>query len=151
MIAIDIDTSNRARQRIINNTTLTWADGPLNDLNIQVVDSGHAGLLSCYYSGPISNTDSAAASSSDGIQLWVATGESTFGMWAWQPGLPWVFQQSLPDLNGHVNPGCYSWGTDNTTYMMFLDLHNSINIYWSVYPDFIQRRASRSKLSTNSK
>lgn len=121
------------RQRFIDNSTFTWNDGPLNNLNIKVLDSPKVGLAACFYKGPIGNVDLTGTDPLSGIRLWIATDETTFDQYAWRAGLPqWQREQSWYDMNGHATPACYGWAAGSTTYAMFVDNHNTSQLYWSV-------------------
>ena len=130
----DISKDNLLRQRYINNSTYTWNNGPLNDLNIKTLDSGPVGLQVCFYEGPIDNVNLNGTDPHSGMRLWIATSETTFAQYAWRAGLPsWVPEQSLwIDLNGHASPACYGWGKGSTTYVMFVDNQNDVQLYWYV-------------------
>ena len=126
-----MNTDNLLRQKHIDNVTYTWNNGPLNDLNVKVFDSFRVGLAVCFYQGPIENTNLNDTDPESGLRLWVATDETTFDQYAWRAGLPqWVWEETLPDMNGHATPGCFGWGAGWTTYTMFVDADDIPQLYW---------------------
>ncbi|KAK3696302.1 hypothetical protein LTR37_018038 [Vermiconidia calcicola] len=123
-----IGEDNLLKQRSITNTTYTWTDGLINQLNIEVLDAERVGLQACFYDGPVGST---GQGSWGGIRLWVASSETTFDQWVWNIGLShWIWEQSWQELNGAASPACYGWAPDAVDYIMFLDLNNAISIYW---------------------
>lgn len=130
MSNLDVNTDNFVRQRIIDSTTYTWTDGPLNDLNIQALDADRIGLKSCLYLGPITDV-STEVTTGHGNRLFVATSETTFGQYAWYPDMSqWILEKTWPNVNGHASPACYGWGKGHTFYTWFVNLENNINMYW---------------------
>lgn len=130
-LVADVNKENTLRQKHIDNVTYTWNDGPLNDLNIEVFDSDRVGLAVCFYEGPIENANLEDTEPESGIRLWIATDETTFDQYAWRAGLPqWVWEETLHELNGHAAPGCFGWGSGTTTYTMFVDVDDNIQLYW---------------------
>ena len=129
----DVNKDNLVRQRSLDNITYVWTDGPLNDMNLKTLDADKIGLQVTWYGGTISNVDLNGTDHMTGMRLFVATSETTFDQLAWRSGLPqWIWEQSWPNQNGHANPACYSWAKGTTTYVMFVDLDNKINMYWYV-------------------
>ena len=106
-------------------------DGPLNAMNLKALDSAQVGLKACLYFGPIANADLAGTDPMTGIRLFVASSETTFEQLSWRPGMPqWIWEQSWQDKNGHATPGCYNWAAGQTTYTMFVDLDDNIELFW---------------------
>ena len=133
----DINNNNSLRQRFIDNQTFTWYDGPLNDLDVSTLDSESVGLQACYYNGPIDSVGSVSLNGTNpnsGMRLFVATSETTFAQYAWRSGFTsWVQEQSnWSGVNGQATPACFGWAAGGTTYVMFVDEQNAIQLYWSV-------------------
>lgn len=130
----DIGKDTMLKQRIFDNSTFSWADGPVNKQNIRVLDSDKIGLHSSYYADPIINSDSNISQHTPGIRLWVAKSETTFVQLAWRPGFShWIYEQSWQDLNGHVDPAGNDLQPGHTAYVMFVDHHEEVNMYWFVH------------------
>lgn len=129
----DIGNDNMLKQRRLDNLTYVWSDGLLNQMNIKALDTGQVGLQACFYEGPINNIDLNDTDKQTGMRLFVATSETTFDQVAWRYGLPhWEWEQSWQNLNGHASPACFGWDVGTTTYVMFIDLQNTVNMYWFV-------------------
>lgn len=65
------------------------------------------------------------------MHLWYASDNTTFKQLGWRYGdEEWSPQQDWENLNGHAGVGCYSWGGGSVTYVMFVDLENTVNFYW---------------------
>lgn len=65
------------------------------------------------------------------MHLWYASNATTFQQYGWRAGDDeWQPQQEWPELNGHAGVGCYSWGGGSLSYVMFVDLQNTVNFYW---------------------
>jgi hypothetical protein len=65
------------------------------------------------------------------MHLWYASDNTTFKQIGWRYGdEEWSKQQDWKNLNGHAGVGCYSWGEGTVTYVMFVDLLNTVNFYW---------------------
>ncbi|WPH03131.1 Hypothetical protein R9X50_00600600 [Acrodontium crateriforme] len=140
-----VDTNNTLRQRTNSNTTNVWVDGPLNSASKRVVfDADQVGMQACWYGSdygdsdythtPIQgeNTTSSSSSSNEvGMHLWYASDSTTFQQLGWRDGdTEWEFQQSWTQKNGHAGVGCYSWGPGTSTYVMFVDTNNTVEIWW---------------------
>ena len=125
-----MNKDNLLRQRRIDHTTYTWAEGPLNALNIKVFDADRIGLTSCLYLGTIANV-ATSETKGHGTRLFVATTATTFNQYSWYPSMTqWSFEKSWTNLNGHASPACYGWGKGHTFYTWFVNLENSIDMYW---------------------
>ncbi|KAK3064593.1 hypothetical protein LTR53_018440, partial [Teratosphaeriaceae sp. CCFEE 6253] len=85
-----------------------------------------------YTHTPLPNQSGDAVYSNEvGMHLWYASDDTTFQQLGWRDGdSAWEFQQSWTNLNGHAGVGCYSWGPGTVTYVMFVDLKNTVNFYW---------------------
>lgn len=136
-----IGEDNQLKQRSNSNTSSLWSDGPLNAMNLTVLDADQVGMQACWYGNAYGDTDyihtdrpstgSTAASSEIGMHLWYASDNTTFKQYGWRYGdEEWDYQEEWKNLNGHAGVGCYSWGEGTVTYAMFVDLKNTVNFYW---------------------
>jgi hypothetical protein len=53
----DIGDDNQLKQRSNSNTTSFWSDGPLNDMNLTVLDADQVGVQACWYGNAYGDTD----------------------------------------------------------------------------------------------
>jgi hypothetical protein len=53
----DIGDDNQLKQRSNSNTTSFWSDGPLNDMNLTVLDADQVGVQACWYGDAYGDTD----------------------------------------------------------------------------------------------
>ncbi|TKA81928.1 hypothetical protein B0A55_01921 [Friedmanniomyces simplex] len=137
-----IDVNNNIKQRTNSNTTNVWVDGPLNLANVTANDADTVGMQACWYGSDYGDSDythtplpsqggNAAYPNEVGMHLWYASDDTTFQQLGWRDGdAAWTFQQSWVGYNGHAGVGCYSWGPGTVTYVMFVDLNNTVNFYW---------------------
>jgi len=42
----------------------------------------------------------------------------------------WTSQGTWPNKNGHAGVGCYSWGAGTVTYVMMVNLENTVEFWW---------------------
>jgi hypothetical protein len=54
---LDIGDDNQLKQRSNSNTTSFWSDGPLNDMNLTVLDADQVGVQACWYGNAYGDTD----------------------------------------------------------------------------------------------
>ncbi|KJX92547.1 hypothetical protein TI39_contig5841g00003 [Zymoseptoria brevis] len=138
-----IDNNNTLRQRSNSNKTNVWVDGPINALKIKTYDADMVGMQACWYGSdygdvdythtplPNENANTSATSKDYGMHLWYASDETTFKQLGWREGqTSWAHQQDWPNMNGHAGVGCYSWGPGTTTYVMFVNLQNTVEFWW---------------------
>ena len=129
----DTDQNSMLRQRSLDNSTYVWTDGLLNKMNIKALDADKVGMQACFYDGPIDNVNLNGTNPDTGIRVFVATSETTFDQLAWRSGLPqWTLEQTWPNLNGQASPTCFGWARGNTSYVMFVDLQNAVDLYWYI-------------------
>ena len=127
----DIGKDGMAKERIMDNVTFTWSDGPLCAQNITALSSNNIGLHSAFYAGPILNYDKTFAEHTSGVRVWIPRSETTFDQMAWRPGLPkWIYEQSWQGMNGHVTPVSNEISGGSTSYIMFVNEHNQLQLYW---------------------
>jgi hypothetical protein len=140
----DIDVNNTIRQRSNSNKTNVWVDGPINDLNIKAYDADRVGMQACWYGSDYGDTDYTHTPLPDedknttttsreeyGMHMWYASDATTFQQLGWREGdTGWAHQQEWRNKNGHAGVGCYSWGPGTVTYVMFVNLDNSVEFYW---------------------
>ena len=55
--AVDIGDDNKLKQRSNSNTSSLWSDGPLNDMNLTVLDADQVGMQACWYGNAYGDTD----------------------------------------------------------------------------------------------
>lgn len=66
-----------------------------------------------------------------GMHLWYASNETTFQQYGWRDGQDtWERQEQWNNKNGHAGVACYSWGPGTSTYAMFVNLENTVEIWW---------------------
>ena len=100
-------------------------------MNLKALDSDHVGLKACLYLGPIGNANLAGITATSGVRLFVASSDTTFEQFAWRPGMSkWIWEQTWRNKNGHASPGCFTWAKGQTTYSMFVDFDDNIELYW---------------------
>ena len=130
----DISVDNTLRQRFIDSNTWAWSDGPINSLNVSVLDTSSAGLSACFYRGPIENLDEKALNgtiANTGMRLFVATSETSFAQYAWRTGLAqWTYETEWNDVNALASPACMGWGAGQMMHVAFVDLDNMVSVYW---------------------
>lgn len=84
-----------------------------------------------YTHTPLPTSGGAAYTNDVGMHMWYAVDDTTFQQWGWRDGDDtWTHQQDWSDFNGHAGVGCYSWGPGTVTYVMFVDLANSVEFWW---------------------
>lgn len=118
-----IDTNNAIRERINNNVTNLWSDGPINDLDIKAMDSPNVGLQACWYGSfygdaqykhsPVpgqNETDQNNADQSAGIHLWYGDTGTSFQEFGWAYGNSYwqPEDRAFEGYNGHAGVGCYT-------------------------------------------
>ena len=54
---VDVGVDNRLRERVNSNVTNIWVDGPINQLDIPVLDADQVGLLACWYGNSHGDVD----------------------------------------------------------------------------------------------
>lgn len=67
------------------------------------------------------------------MNIWFPVDASTFEQYAWYSGQEndtWVPIQRWQGFNAHAGVGCYSWGQGNTTYSMFSNEANAVEVWW---------------------
>lgn len=52
-----IDNKNRIRQRSNSNTTNTWTDGLINQLDLLALDADQVGMQACWYGKDYGDSD----------------------------------------------------------------------------------------------
>lgn len=114
--------------------------------NIKVYDADQVGMQACWYGSDYGDSDyshTPLPSNGDnsntsilnyqeyGMHMWYASDNQTFQQLGWRAGdLNWTFQGSWPNKNGHAGVGCYSWGPGTTTYVMMVNLQNTVEFWW---------------------
>ncbi|RMY31329.1 hypothetical protein D0866_07363 [Hortaea werneckii] len=137
-----IDQNNLIKQRSNSNTTNVWVDGPINTANLKANDANQVGMQACWYGNDYGDSDYTHTPLPDsggdedydedvGMHLWYAVTNSSFEQWGWRDGEKEWRKQALWDrYNGHAGIGCYSWGPGTTTYVMLVNLQNTVEFWW---------------------
>ncbi|KAI9782881.1 MAG: hypothetical protein M1816_001662 [Peltula sp. TS41687] len=139
-----IDEDNYIRQKSGNNKTSLWTNGTLNSLNLKAApDAGSVGLQACWYGSFYGDADyghsPAAADGSGattypsevGMHLWYASNATTVEQYGWRDGdKGWTRQNTWNNKNGHAGVGCYSWGPGTVTYVMMVNLQETVEVWW---------------------
>ena len=135
---LDVDNTNIIREVWSGNNTQGWATGPLSYMSVSPMDDDQVGMVACW-NGPTSPEKYAEgyATTTDAsllaIRLVYAKDETTFEQLSYRGDTQiWTSEQSLPNLNGHATPTCYNRGQGTVDYLLAVDLHSEINIYWFV-------------------
>jgi hypothetical protein len=145
-----IDSNDIVREKISDNTTNQWRNGPIGDLQLQAMDDPNVGLQACWYGSfygsanyshtPLFNTGSQNYTGKDaviGMHLWVGTDPHTIREVNWVYNTSsWSHQETFT-ANGHAGVGCYSWGPGSVTYLMTVDLDNSVNLMWKELDGYV--------------
>jgi hypothetical protein len=120
---VDIDQTYQVRQRSGSNATTDWTDGTINQEALQTYRGDLVGLHAC-----IDSSDTAA------MRLWYASDDTTFEEYAFTNDA-WAWQRSWHNYSGAAGVGCYSWGTDNYTYASFVNLDNTLELWYKEKTD----------------
>jgi hypothetical protein len=120
---VDIDQNYQVRQRSGSNATTDWTDGTINQEALQTYRGDLVGLHAC-----IDSSDTAA------MRLWYASDDTTFEEYAFTNDA-WAWQRSWRNYSGAAGVGCYSWGTDNYTYASFVNLDNTLELWYKEKTD----------------
>ena len=112
--------------------------GPLSSLNLQAFDDDHVGMVTCW-TGPTTGEEEYQGNpkihSASNVTWRIAYAEdaNTFKTWTygWDTQT-YTEEQTLPNLNGRSTPACNNRQNGTVDYMMFMDLHNTANVYWFV-------------------
>jgi hypothetical protein len=110
---------------------------------MKAFDADSVGLQACWYGNfygdnALTSFPGASDVSQDtaflakyGMNLWYASDESTFQQYAiYQNQTKWEKQKEWRGLNGHAGVGCYSWFQGTTTYAMFVNQENTVELWW---------------------
>jgi hypothetical protein len=138
-----ISQDGYVRQKTNSNVTNIWEDGFVNNLNLKAFDADAVGLQACWYGNFYGDDDAkkfptaSGANNTEGfvidhgMHLWYASDEQTFQQYGIYEGQQeWVKQKSWPNMNGHAGVGCYSWLPGSVTYAMFVNLQDTVEIWW---------------------
>jgi hypothetical protein len=109
------------------------------------MDSDKIGLQACWYGGSLpsdigptgkpiphpSHADESPDLPAAGMQLWYATNATTFNQYDWRPDTrAWEFQREWNDKNGHAGIECYTQDSEETSYIMLVNLDDIVEIWW---------------------
>ncbi|KAK5127916.1 hypothetical protein LTR85_005033 [Meristemomyces frigidus] len=142
MRLVDIDVNNQIKQRSGTNLSSLWTDGPINDANLTVHDADQVGMQACWYGSDYGDSDythtplptsgpDAAFTSDVGMHIWYGSNATTFQQYGWRAGDDsWTYQATWQDYNAHAGVGCYSWGPGTVTYVMMVNLQDTVEFWW---------------------
>lgn len=122
-----IGKNNTLLERIGNNKTNLWRDGPLGQLGLLALDDRNVGLVGCVYEGFGMNTN---ASQMD-IHLWYSSAANKIDELTFVYGSDqWVSGTAIFGYNGHAGISCYSWDGGSVTYLMLVNQKFQVEILW---------------------
>ena len=137
-----IDQSNKIREKINDNTTNQWREGPIGELNLIAMNQTNVGLQACWYGSfygeanythsPIPETGSNTTSKDQviGMHLWYGETPSLLQEVTWTYNTTEWFRQESFTANGHAGIACYSWGPGSVSYIMTVNLDNEVQVSW---------------------
>jgi hypothetical protein len=64
------------------------------------------------------------------MHLWYGRDETTLEEANWTYNTTDWYKQDNFTANGHAGIGCYSWGKGSVSYLMLINLDNSVNVLW---------------------
>lgn len=125
-----IDKNNQIREKINDNTTNIWRDGPLGELNLTATSDTGVGLQACWF-GSFYGENTTSSEADVGMNLWYGETATTLRevTWTYDTGR-WLKQDSFAG-NGHAGIACYTWGpTGSIGYRMTVNLANQVQVAW---------------------
>lgn len=132
-----VDINNKIAERVQDNTTNIWNDGPIGKLGLQAVDDPNVALQACWYGsyyGNITYYNNSTSNQTDqivGMHLWYGNSGSSIQEVSWLVGADeWTTEFLFEGFNGHGGIGCYSWGYGSVTYVMMSNLYSQVEIWW---------------------
>jgi hypothetical protein len=117
-----IDNHGTLKERLYNNITRKWADGPLIRLGIKPIMN--PALQVCTGNDFVGN---ASTSFRDGLSLFYGSSNNTIQQVGWNyEDANWIKEQTFPDVNGHGGVSC-----NIRPEMSYVITQNSTNIqFW---------------------
>jgi hypothetical protein len=106
------------------------------------MDDKDVGLQACWYGSfygtanyvhsPIPSTGSNDTSQDAviGMHLWYGIDPVTLGEVTWTYNTTSWYQEQNFTSNGHAGIGCYSWGPGSVTYLMTVNLEDTVQMQW---------------------
>ncbi|KIW00254.1 uncharacterized protein PV09_08145 [Verruconis gallopava] len=137
-----IDQNNKIREKINDNTTNQWREGPIGDMNLIAMNDTAVGLQACWYGSfygdanythsPIPGTGSNTTSQDQviGMHLWYGESPTLLQEVTWTYNTTQWYRQESFVANGHAGIGCYSWGPGSVSYVMMVNLDNAVQVSW---------------------
>ncbi|KAF2397792.1 hypothetical protein EJ06DRAFT_139160 [Trichodelitschia bisporula] len=137
-----IDHHNVIREKISDNTTNQWRDGPIGELGLKAMNDSNVGLQACWYGSfygtadyvhsPIPGTGSndTAQDSVIGMHLWYGREPTVLEEVTWTYNTTQWYRQDNFTANGHGGIGCFSWGKGSVSYLMLVNLDNEVQVSW---------------------
>lgn len=102
------------------------------------MNSDQVGMVACWY-GPTKGDEYSPGHSVSGnaddllIRMVYAQDATTFQQISYRGDTQvWTTEQSFSNLNGAATPACYNEAPGTVDYMMFVDMDDSVNVYWCV-------------------
>ena len=137
-----IDQTNKIREKINDNTTNQWKEGPIGDLNLIAMNDSNVGLQACWYGSfygdanythsPIPGTGQNTTSQDQviGMHLWYGESPTMLQEVTWTYNTTAWYRQESFIANAHAGIACYSWGPGSVSYMMTVNLDNEVQVAW---------------------
>ncbi|QDS76051.1 hypothetical protein FKW77_005520 [Venturia effusa] len=137
-----IDTKNMIREKIYDNSTNNWRDGPIGAMGLVAMNDTNVGLQACWYGSFYGNADyihapipgtGANTTSQDqliGMHLWYGASPTQLNEVTWTYNTSQWYKQDFITANGHAGIGCYSWGPGSVSYVMWVNLDNAVQMAW---------------------
>ena len=114
------------KERVKNNETSFWDDGPLNKAHLIANDADQVGLQAVW------SANYPEGIWHGGMTLWYASSDTTFQQYGWNYGDDsWTKQEEFKDLNGDAGVACYTWESDSSVmYVMFVNTEDTVEFWW---------------------
>jgi hypothetical protein len=137
-----IDEQDIIREKINDNITNQWRDGPLGDLGLVAMNDTAVGLQACWYGSfygnanyshsPIPGTVSNTTSQDQviGMHLWYGRSPTEIEEVTWTYNTTEWYHQDNFTANGHAGIACYSWGPGSVSYVMMVNLDDAVQVAW---------------------
>jgi len=111
-------------------------------MNLVAMDDEAVGLQACWYGSfygtanyvhsPIPSTGSNTTSQDAviGMHLWYGVNPTTISEVTWTYNTTDWYPEGNFTADGHAGIGCYSWGPGSVTYLMMVNLDNTVQMLW---------------------
>ncbi|KAE9964793.1 hypothetical protein BLS_008061 [Venturia inaequalis] len=137
-----IDIKNKIREKIYDNSTNNWRDGPIGALGLVAMNETNVGLQACWYGSfygnanythspiPGSGRNTTSQDQVIGMHLWYGVSPTLLEEVTWTYNTSQWYKQDYFTANGHAGIGCYSWGAGSISYVMLVNLDNAVQMAW---------------------